>query len=74
MIGEEGIRQAIEENGLTFGGENADFVVVGIDRSITYEKFAVGQLRQSEMAPALFPLTEILRFRLKEGFCRETAH
>lgn len=73
MIGEEGIRQAIEENGLTFGGENADFVVVGIDRSITYENLLLAAW-QSEMAPALFPLTEILRFRLKEGSCRETAH
>ncbi|XRL85571.1 hypothetical protein P5664_22190 [Bacillus subtilis] len=73
VIGEEGIRQAIEENGLTFGGENADFVVVGIDRSITYEKFAVGCLAIRNGA-ALFPLTEILRFRLREGSCRETAH
>lgn len=44
MIGEEGIRQAIEENGLSFGEENADFVVVGIDRGITYEKLATGCL------------------------------
>ncbi len=44
VIGEEGIRQAIEENGLSFGEENADFVVVGIDRGITYEKLATGCL------------------------------
>ena len=37
VIGEEGIKQAIEEKGLTFGQEDADFVVVGIDRGITYE-------------------------------------
>ncbi|MGE6629957.1 TIGR01457 family HAD-type hydrolase [Bacillus sp. NPDC077027] len=44
MIGEEGIKQAIEEKGLTFGKEEADFVVVGIDRDITYEKLAVGAI------------------------------
>lgn len=44
VIGEEGIRTAIEEKGLQFGEEQADFVVVGIDRSITYEKLAVGCL------------------------------
>ncbi|AZV55061.1 TIGR01457 family HAD-type hydrolase [Bacillus pumilus] len=44
VIGEEGIKQAIEEKGLTFGQEDADFVVVGIDRDITYEKFAVGAI------------------------------
>lgn len=44
VIGEEGIRQAIEEKGLAFGEEDADFVVVGIDRGITYEKLAVGCL------------------------------
>jgi len=44
VIGEEGIRTAIEVKGLTFGGEQADYVVVGIDRSINYEKLAVGCL------------------------------
>lgn len=44
VIGEEGIRTAIQEKGLTFGEEHSDFVVVGIDRSISYEKFAVGCL------------------------------
>ncbi|AVM26194.1 TIGR01457 family HAD-type hydrolase [Bacillus pumilus] len=44
VIGEEGIKQAIEEKGLKFGQEDADFVVVGIDRSITYEKLAVGAI------------------------------
>lgn len=40
VIGEEGIRQALEEKGFTEGGETADFVVVGIDRGITYEKLS----------------------------------
>lgn len=44
VIGEEGIRTAIEEKGFQFGGENADFVVVGIDRDINYEKLAVACL------------------------------
>lgn len=44
VIGEEGIRTAIEEKGLLFGGEHADYVVVGIDREISYEKLAVACL------------------------------
>ncbi|EIJ80682.1 HAD-superfamily subfamily IIA hydrolase like protein [Bacillus methanolicus PB1] len=44
VIGEEGIRTAIEEKGMHFGGEYADFVVVGLDRSISYEKLAVACL------------------------------
>jgi 4-nitrophenyl phosphatase len=44
VIGEEGIRTAIEEKGLTFAGEDADFVVAGIDRSINYEKLTVACL------------------------------
>lgn len=44
VIGEEGIQLAIKEKGLQFAGENADYVVVGIDRSISYEKLAVGCL------------------------------
>jgi 4-nitrophenyl phosphatase len=44
VIGEEGIRTAIEEKKLTFAGENADYVVIGIDREISYEKLAVACL------------------------------
>jgi 4-nitrophenyl phosphatase len=44
VIGEEGIRAAIEEKGLRLAGEKADFVVVGIDRSISYEKLTVACL------------------------------
>ncbi|MDQ0273061.1 TIGR01457 family HAD-type hydrolase [Cytobacillus purgationiresistens] len=40
VIGEEGIQSALKEKGLSFAGENADYVVTGIDRSITYEKLA----------------------------------
>lgn len=44
VIGEEGIRTAISEKGLTFAEEQAEFVVAGIDRSISYEKLAIGCL------------------------------
>lgn len=41
VIGEEGIRQALLEKGLTIvDEEQCDYVVVGIDRSVTYEKLA----------------------------------
>lgn len=39
-IGEDGIREALQEQGLQLVEENPDYVVVGIDRSITYEKLA----------------------------------
>lgn len=44
VIGEEGIRTALEEKGFRFAGEDADFVVTGIDRSINYEKLATACL------------------------------
>ncbi|WHY91097.1 TIGR01457 family HAD-type hydrolase [Neobacillus cucumis] len=44
VIGEEGIQTAIKEKGFLTASENADFVVVGIDRAITYEKLAVACL------------------------------
>jgi 4-nitrophenyl phosphatase len=44
LIGEEGIRTALEEKGFQFSGEQADYVVVGIDRELTYEKLAVACL------------------------------
>ncbi|WP_338750960.1 TIGR01457 family HAD-type hydrolase [Bacillus sp. FJAT-52991] len=45
VIGEEGIRQALQEKGLTVvDHDQADFVVVGIDRSINYEKLATACL------------------------------
>lgn len=44
VIGEEGIQQAIFEKGFKVGGEHADYVVIGIDRCITYEKLAVACL------------------------------
>ncbi|WP_313804589.1 TIGR01457 family HAD-type hydrolase [Cytobacillus sp.] len=44
VIGEEGIRTALADKGLAFAEENADYVVVGIDRSISYEKLATACL------------------------------
>ncbi|WNS74832.1 TIGR01457 family HAD-type hydrolase [Bacillus sp. DTU_2020_1000418_1_SI_GHA_SEK_038] len=43
-IGEEGIRHALQDRGLALVEENADYVVVGIDRSISYEKLATACL------------------------------
>ncbi|TLS38832.1 TIGR01457 family HAD-type hydrolase [Pseudalkalibacillus caeni] len=40
VIGEEGIKSAVVEMGLTLQDENPDYVVVGIDRGINYEKLA----------------------------------
>ncbi|MGG0716112.1 TIGR01457 family HAD-type hydrolase [Robertmurraya massiliosenegalensis] len=44
VIGEEGIKTAISEKGFRLAEENADVVVVGIDRDISYEKLAIGCL------------------------------
>ncbi|WP_042222689.1 TIGR01457 family HAD-type hydrolase [Oceanobacillus manasiensis] len=41
VIGEEGVKAAIEAEGLTISeNEQCDFVVVGMDREVNYEKFA----------------------------------
>lgn len=40
MIGEEGLEAALNEADLTITDDNPDFVVVGLDRSINYEKLA----------------------------------
>ncbi|WP_458412018.1 TIGR01457 family HAD-type hydrolase [Schinkia sp. CFF1] len=44
MIGEEGLHHALSEEKFTFVDENPDYVVVGIDRELTYEKLAKGCL------------------------------
>lgn len=44
VIGEEGIKSALQEKGFTFVQENPDFVVTGIDREINYEKLALACL------------------------------
>ncbi|WP_059173591.1 TIGR01457 family HAD-type hydrolase [Bacillus sp. FJAT-27445] len=40
MIGEEGLRDALQAKGLVPAGEDADYVVVGLDSKLTYEKLA----------------------------------
>lgn len=44
VIGGEGIRQALTEKGMELVTESPDYVVVGLDRDITYEKLALGCL------------------------------
>jgi len=44
MIGEEGLYHALQEKQFTFVDENPDYVIIGIDRNITYEKLAKGCL------------------------------
>ncbi len=39
-IGEQGLKQAIEHAGLIYDEEHPDFVAFGMDRQITYEKYA----------------------------------
>ena len=44
VIGEIGLKTAIEEKGLTVTHENPDYVVIGLDRDINYEKLAIAAL------------------------------
>jgi 4-nitrophenyl phosphatase len=44
MVGEEGLKFALEEEGHKIVDEDADFVVMGLDRSITYEKLTKAAL------------------------------
>ena len=44
VIGEDGIHTAIQEKGFSKNTENVDFVVIGLDRSISYEKLAIACL------------------------------
>ncbi|MDT8858641.1 TIGR01457 family HAD-type hydrolase [Alkalihalobacillus sp. MEB130] len=44
MIGEEGLKHALEEEGHQIVESDADFVVMGLDRAITYEKLATAAL------------------------------
>ncbi|MCP3740599.1 TIGR01457 family HAD-type hydrolase [Rossellomorea sp. BNER] len=44
VIGEEGIQNALQEKGIVLVEDQPDFVVVGLDRSINYEKLALGCL------------------------------
>ena len=41
MVGEEGLRQALEEQGITITENRPDYVIVGWDRSVTFDKLKV---------------------------------
>ncbi|SIT91925.1 TIGR01457 family HAD-type hydrolase [Edaphobacillus lindanitolerans] len=51
MIGEEGLREALEEAGHRIVTEGGEAVVVGIDRQISYDKLAAACLAVSAGAP-----------------------
>ena len=40
VIGERGIREALEQRGFTLADERADYVIVSYDRTFTYDKLA----------------------------------
>jgi len=44
VVGEEGLETAVRDRGYTILGEGAEFVVVGMDRRLTYEKLKVATL------------------------------
>ncbi|WNF36358.1 TIGR01457 family HAD-type hydrolase [Bacillaceae bacterium IKA-2] len=44
MIGEVGLETALKKKGFTFKNEAVDYVVIGIDREISYEKLATACL------------------------------
>ena len=44
VIGEEGLETAVLETGYIISGDDAEFVVVGMDRRLTYEKLKVAAL------------------------------
>ena len=44
VIGEEGLETAVRERGYIISGDGAQFVVVGMDRRLTYEKLKIATL------------------------------
>ncbi|MFS8651659.1 MAG: TIGR01457 family HAD-type hydrolase [Caldibacillus sp.] len=44
FTGEEGLARALAEKGFPLAREDADVVIIGLDRQVTYEKFAVACL------------------------------
>lgn len=50
VIGEEGLRRALEERGFTLSDGEADYVVVGWDRCLTWDKLATAALSIHEGA------------------------
>jgi 4-nitrophenyl phosphatase len=50
VIGEDGLRTTLLENGFQFVDTNPDHVIIGLDRSVTYEKLAIACLAVREGA------------------------
>jgi len=50
MIGGEGLQEAVEESGLTITSQSVDYVMVGLDRQLTYDKLAQASLLLQEGA------------------------
>ena len=73
MIGEEGLHDALVEKGFELVDENPDFVVVGLDRDITYEKLAKRVLL-CVMAQRLFLQMGILPSQLSEDYYQVMVH
>ena len=44
MLGGNGLRTALTDAGLTVKDENVDYVVIGLDEAVTYEKLAIATL------------------------------
>ncbi|KGX86702.1 TIGR01457 family HAD-type hydrolase [Pontibacillus litoralis] len=59
VIGEEGLVKALEQSGHEIVEERCDFVVIGLDRNITYEKFAKACLLIREGATFLSTNSDI---------------
>lgn len=50
MIGEEGLQEAIKQIGLMITSQSVDYVMVGLDRQLTYDKLAQASLHLQEGA------------------------
>ncbi|KHE72813.1 TIGR01457 family HAD-type hydrolase, partial [Halobacillus sp. BBL2006] len=59
VIGEEGLREAIKKEGHQIVEEKADFVVIGIDHEISYEKLAKACLNVRDGAEFLSTNSDI---------------
>ena len=62
MLGGSGLRTALTEAGLTVkDDENVDYVAIGLDENVTYEKLAVATLAYVRVQD-LFQRTLMYRF------------
>ena len=56
MIGEAGLKDAIEEAGYIIDEEAPDYVVIGLDWQVDYEKFAIATLAIQKELTLLGPI------------------